>query len=328
MTSSLPLCQIAMSVMDQPATYAWYQQAFGFIPAGGTDLFRGPIASGIQGVPKASSRCWWLVDQQSQFQLEFFQFKSPQTRPLPKDWRPCDIGYSMMSLWVTDFDACLQRLKQLGQTLEGSVMGQEGERRVCIRDPEGVLLEIMEKDIRIGHERARPQKDAQVAVRAVTLSVKDLQASKQMFGHVLGLPQVQDVELHTPEHESLWGLTGARREQCLFVAGDMLIELVQYHSPLGRPLPEDYRISDQGLLNIAFGFRSWREFNRIHKRCLEHGVVANSKALHLGAWSVVYVNDPQEFSIELLMVKPWYDGFMGFKAKPNWNRSIMLDTVT
>ena len=35
----------------------------------------------------------------------------------------------------------------------------------------------------------------------------------------------------------------------------MLVELVQYTEPAGRPRPPGYRISDQGLLNIAFGFR-------------------------------------------------------------------------
>ena len=38
----------------------------------------------------------------------------------------------------------------------------------------------------------------------------------------------------------------------------MLVELVQYTDPPGRPWPPGYRISDQGLLNIAFGFRRAR----------------------------------------------------------------------
>jgi carbon monoxide dehydrogenase subunit G len=40
----------------------------------------------------------------------------------------------------------------------------------------------------------------------------------------------------------------------------------------------------------------------------------------MGAWNVVYVNNEQRFSVELLQVQPWYDGQMGFshrKASPN-----------
>ena len=35
-----------------------------------------------------------------------------------------------------------------------------------------------------------------------------------------------------------------------------------------------------------------------------------------GAWSVVYVNDHQGFSVELLHVEPWYEGQMGFRQRP------------
>ncbi|BFM15324.1 hypothetical protein R50073_15070 [Maricurvus nonylphenolicus] len=325
MSSALPLCQIAMSVLDQPGTYAWYQQLFGFLPAGGTNSFRGPIASSIQGIPKAASSCWWLVDQQSQFQIELFQFESPVVRPQAKDWRPCDIGYSMVSLWVKDFDACLTRLDRLGGKLESAVQGKSGQRRACFRDPEGVLLEIMEEDIRARSKRQRPNLSASVAVRSVTMSVEDIERSAQLMGDIFGMQELDSELIHSAEHESLWGLTGAQRLQRVFDAGDMFIEIVQYQQPLGKKLPDDYRISDQGLLNIAFGFRSWREFNRVHKRCKANGILGNSRALHLGAWSVVYVNDQQGFSFELLMVKPWYDSFMGFKAKPGWKQSDKLE---
>jgi catechol 2,3-dioxygenase-like lactoylglutathione lyase family enzyme len=330
MDTGLPLSQIAMSVMDLKNTYAWYQQVFGFVPAGGTHLFRGPIASRIQGLQRAASTCWWLVDQQSQFQLEMFQFKSPQVRPLPKNWRPCDIGYSMISLWVADFDECLVRLELVGSSIEAEPMGKVGARRVCVKDPEGVLLELMEHDPRAGVLRGRPSSDVPVAVRSVTLSVENLEQSKRFFNGVLGLKEVgtkveETFSLHGPEHEALWGLEGATRKQVLLWADDILIELVEYVDPVGEVRAEGYRISDQGLLNIAFGFRSRREFSRVYRRCIESGVLGNCRPLHLGAWSVVYVNDQQGFSVELLMVKPWYERFMGFKAKPRWHRSNMLD---
>lgn len=325
MDRGLPLSQIAMSVMDLKNTYAWYQQVFGFLPAGGTPLFRGPIASRIQGLDRVASTCWWLNDQQSQFQLEMFQFKSPQVRPLAEDWRPCDIGYSMLSLTVSDFDECLARLAIIGSPPETEPMGKVGSRRVCVRDPEGILLELMEDDPRASLLRSRPNSDLPVTVRCVTLSVENLEQSKQFFTETLGLKKVEAFSLHGPEHEALWGLKGASRKQLLLWADDVLVELVEYVNPVGTPRPQDYRISDQGLLNIAFGFRSLREFNRVYRRCIDSGVLGNCRPLHLGAWSVVYVNDQQGFSVELLMVKPWYDRFMGFKAKPRWHRTPILE---
>ena len=90
--SSLPLCQIAMSVTDLPRTHAWYTGVFGFVPCAGTNAFKGYLAEKVQGVPGARSSCWWLGDGQDFFQLELFQFEQPRTRLLAHDWRPCDIA--------------------------------------------------------------------------------------------------------------------------------------------------------------------------------------------------------------------------------------------
>ncbi|MEH6581888.1 MAG: SRPBCC family protein [Halioglobus sp.] len=311
--SSLPLCQIAMSVTDLPRTHAWYTGVFGFVPCSGTNAFKGYIAEKVQGVPGARSSCWWLGDGQEFFQLELFQFEQPRTRLLAHDWRPCDIGYSSLMLQVQQFDETIARLQVMGSEPLTAPQGEVGQRRVCVRDPEGVLLELFESD---------PVADRGIAVNpgvpvmtvGVTVSVPDLEASLNYFRDVLGLVEVAD-ELHLPEHEALWGLAGAQSRRQVLRAGDALVELAQYTDPVGRPQAEDYRISDQGLLNIALGFRSKKVFKAVHKRCQDAGVKGNWRPLNMGAWNVVYVNDDQGFSVELLQVQPWYDGQMGFDAR-------------
>src|SRR5205823_1206105 len=163
--------------------------------------------------------------------------------------------------------------------------------------------------------RERPRLHIPAAIRSVTLSVPDLQRSRRTFVDVLGLEEAQD-PLHRPEHESLWGLDGASSESLALWAGDIGVELVQYTEPVGRAWPPGYRISDQGLLNIAFGFRDRAEFEAAQRRCRQAGLVANGPTLRLGAWSVVYVNDESGFSIELLRMAPWYDRQMGFRPRP------------
>ena len=162
-------------------------------------------------------------------------------------------------------------------------------------------------------ERARPGPGA--VGRSVTLSVPDLERSRRFFAGTLGLEPADGLQLHGSEHEALWGLEGARRESLLLWADDMLVELVHYTEPAGRQHPSGYRISDQGLLNIAFGFRRRDEFEAAHARCVEAGLRANGPPLRLGAWSVVYFNDDQGFSVELLHVEPWYEGRMGFRPR-------------
>ena len=310
---SANLCQIASSVTDLRRTHAWYRDALGFREAGGTNTFVGPIASMVQGLPRAASTCWWLVDRQDFFQLELFQFRSPKARELPVDWRPCDIGYTTIGIHVDELDPTLERLARAGTQPLAEPAGRSGARRVCVRDPEGVLVELREDDPRGPERRERPRPEIGPAVRSVTLSVADLERSLRTFRDVLGLTPGE--ALHRPEHEALWGLDGARAERAVLWAGDIAVELAGYQDPTGKPWPEGHRISDQGLLNVAFGFRDRREFKAAVAACREAGLRANGPVLRLGAWSVVYVNDDQGFSIELLHVAPWYERQMGFRPR-------------
>ena len=98
----------------------------GLEPAGGTNLFAGPLASMVQGVPRSASTCWWLVDRQDLFQVELFEFRSPLVRPLPADWRPCDIGYTTVSFWVADFDRAVERAAAAGTPPLSEPVGERG----------------------------------------------------------------------------------------------------------------------------------------------------------------------------------------------------------
>ncbi len=306
---SAPLCQVALSVADLPLSYQWYRDVFGFMPASGTNAFKGFFASRVQGIPNVASTCWWLMDGQEFFQLELFQFHRPEARPLRTDWRASDIGYSTVGIHVREMDAVLARLATQGVIPLSPPMGENGARRACVRDPQGVLLELMEADPLGGSRKGVECADATVV--SVTLSVADLDRSVAFFCDVLDLER-SGVQLHEPEHEALWNLAAGSSRRCTLLAGQLMVELAEYEQ--GRPRADDYRISDLGILNIALGYRSRRDFNRAYRKCLDAGVRGNWRPLDLGAWKVVYVNDPQGFSVELLHVQPWYDRRMGFTA--------------
>jgi catechol 2,3-dioxygenase-like lactoylglutathione lyase family enzyme len=312
MSAPARLNQVAFSVVDLRRTDAWFRTAFGLQPAGGTRSFRGPLASHVQGLPRAASTCWWLVGRDDYLQLELFQFERPRAKPLPADYRACDIGYSRIGIWVQDFDATLARLAALDSPPLAEPMGSPGRRRACVRSPDGVFVEVMEDDPLVGRgDRARPMRpECPAAPRYVALSVPDLGQSLRLFSGALSLPRGKP--LHAQEHEALWNLAGADREVVVLDAGDVLLELVQYIDPPGRPWPPGYRICDQGLLNIAFGYRGMRAMLADYRRCREAGARPNGFPLHSPAWGVVYVNDVQGFSVELLWVRRWWDGHMGF----------------
>ncbi len=85
---------------------------------------------------------------------------------------------------------------------------------------------------------------------------------------------------------------------------------------MGRARPAGYRISDQGILNIAFGARSRRDHTELYRRARAAGARENRRPLYLPGAGVVYVNDPQQLSVELLWISPALDKWWGFAPRP------------
>lgn len=298
--TSMPLWHVALSVSDVRQTQRWYEETLGLMFARGTSALAGPLFSWVLGLRGASATCWWLNDRQDLFQLELFEFRRPFARPAPADWRPCDIGYSGISFHVEDLDAALERAERQGSPRLSPPLGEQGTRRVCVRDPDGVLIELMEEDPREHVKRSRPRRDVPAVARSVTLSVADLERSHRLFVNGLGLTEASGIDLHRPEHEALWGLAGAVRSSILLWAGDFLIELVSYREPAPAPREASYRISDRGAFHICFGSLDSAQFRRVLKQCRDAGCHSNSPAMQLGATAGAYVVDDQDFTIELL----------------------------
>ena len=315
MVASPSVCQVAFSTMDLETTYAWYRELLGFLPSGRTRIVRGPLFSRMVGLPKVATTIRFLVDKQDFFHFEMFRFERPEAKPMRTDWRPCDVGYSRLGLHVDDLDATLERLRNAGVSTLANPIGRVASRRVCVRDPEGVMVELMEEDPRLPSAPQRPRPEVPVAARSITLSVPDLDRSRRFFVDALGMHEATGVVLHGPEHEALWGLPGARSRSLLLWAGDFLVELVQYTDPVGKLRPEGYRVCDQGLTHIALGFRDLADFGAVYRRAIAAGYRSTWRPLHMLAVSALYLNDDQGFTVEMMMVRRWFDGFLGFRPK-------------
>jgi catechol 2,3-dioxygenase-like lactoylglutathione lyase family enzyme len=247
-------------------------------------------------------------------QFEMMEFQKPRMRPVPADWRPSDIGYSTIGLTVDDFDATLRRIRRTSGRLLSAPAGRAGDRRVCLRDPDGVLLEIRERDVS-PPPSAPPVRPGQPAVRFVTLSVPDVDEARRFWREGIGLDEVEAF-LHTPEDEALWGLRGAARKTAVMAAGAAFIELVEYVSPSGRGRPAGYLLSDQGILNVALGTDDETVFSETYDRALRAGYRANSEPWSESGATVVYLSDHDGVSVELLYVSHQAMERMGFVPDP------------
>ncbi|MGW2383845.1 VOC family protein [Streptomyces sp. NPDC001658] len=252
--SSMPVIQVSFSTLNLEATAAWYREVIGFLPGGAWQEVTGPEAAAFLGFPACNADLMWLLDSTDLFQLEFFQFSDPAS--VPGSRRPDDAGWSLVGLYVDDLDAVLARLREAGSQV-GPVLGDKPERRVCTRDPEGVWLELRERVP--GVSLTRTIRDAPVTTAFVRVVVTDLAGAQDFFCDALGLRDTGAV-LHTEADEELWGSPATSATSCVLSAEGFhdgpVIELVQYETRVPRPLPEGYRVSDQGILNVAFGSRS------------------------------------------------------------------------
>jgi catechol 2,3-dioxygenase-like lactoylglutathione lyase family enzyme len=321
--TTMPIRQVALSVVDLQRTMRWYQETLLFGDGGGTDMFRGDHYAALVGVPGAATQCGWVVDQLDGFQWEFFQFLPPtQVRPLPADKAVNDIGYSLIAIHTTDFDAAVERVNATSGRFLTEPVGEPGRRRICLKDPDGVLLELMEDDPRKPGAPERVRTGLSVVTRGVRVSTPDVERSRSFFVDVLGF-EVADVELHGDEHEALWGLDGAKTKRVNLWGGDFLVELVQYESPIGRRRPAGYHISDQGIENIAIGGTRREHLYDVWERVHAAGHRGfRPEPWDLGFAGVIYVNDDQGFNVEMFWLREEAQHTVGFELlDPDLNNS-------
>jgi catechol 2,3-dioxygenase-like lactoylglutathione lyase family enzyme len=295
----MQIAQIGMNTSDIPASLRLYSEAFGFRNAGGQGLWGETIR--VHGLSsEATALMWWMIGEQKFFQLEFFHHSNPGQRPLPADWRPCDCGWVRLSIAVPDLNRSIRVLETRGVRLLGSEDGPSG-RRIAFRDPQvGTIVEVVEEK-----DRAGP------AFRSATSSVSDLDTALVHYRDTLGLPIRPLEDLRRPEDEALWGLAGAKRQGFAVTIGDRSLEIVQYEDPIGRKRPEDFRTSDQGIMNVAIISRSTEEIEAMFSRLAKAGYTSPAMMRSEGIVAGYIIDAERE--LELAAIPEEMDRFVGFE---------------
>jgi catechol 2,3-dioxygenase-like lactoylglutathione lyase family enzyme len=310
------LAQIAMSVLDLDDTVGFYERCFGYGRNGGVKrLFNGNTTDKVLAHEDVRHELRWMSDRDPRFQLELVSFENPPARPMAEHERVCDIGYRRMAIWVEYFDGTLARLRDEGVPLLGEPRDYGDGRRACCRDPNGVVLELLEKDVPsppdAGDEAVY---DLPVRTRAVSLSVPSLPEAEAFFEGTLGMERA-DFALHTPAMEEMWGLAGAETRSSLFWAGRHLVELVEYVSPRGKPRPAEEHLGDAGIYHMALRFRRNKHVTETWREVTEAGYGSRSAPANLLLAKLVYLRSPHDFMVECLYYHRWIGRFIGFRGQ-------------
>jgi catechol 2,3-dioxygenase-like lactoylglutathione lyase family enzyme len=116
-----------------------------------------------------------------------------------------------------------------------------------------LLLSLVLVLILIGQAGAQ-QESPSAKVRGVVLVgmvVSDMDLSIDFYSRVLTFEKISDTEVFGDSYEHLEGLFGLRMRVVRMRLGDELIELTEFLTPIGRPIPLDSRSNDRWFQHVA-----------------------------------------------------------------------------
>jgi catechol 2,3-dioxygenase-like lactoylglutathione lyase family enzyme len=153
-------------------------------------------------------------------------------------------------------------------------------------------------------------------VDAVGMTVSNMDRSVAFFSEVLTFEKVSDVELAGAEHDRLLGLFGVRLRVVRLRLGTEQIELTEYLTPRGRPIPIDSRSNDHWFQHVAIIVS---DMDAAYARLRRHGVEhASPEPQRLPDWNpnaggieAFYFKDPDGHPLEILQFPPG-------KGDPRW----------
>jgi catechol 2,3-dioxygenase-like lactoylglutathione lyase family enzyme len=155
------------------------------------------------------------------------------------------------------------------------------------------------------------------AVGPIGITVADMDRSIAFYRDVLSFEQQSDVEVTGEAYEQLTGVFGLRMRVVRMHLGDEEIELIEYLTPRGRPIPVDSRSNDRWFQHIAIitgdmdGAFAWLRKNKVQYSSPEPQTLpAWNKAA--GGIRAFYFKDPDGNNLEVLQ-------FPEGKGDPKWH---------
>lgn len=150
---------------------------------------------------------------------------------------------------------------------------------------------------------------AVAAVDTIGMTVSDMDRAVAFYTSVLTFEKVSDVEASGRDYELLHGVFGARARIVHLRLGAESIELTEYLTPKGRPIPADMRPNDRAFQHIAIIVRDMDEaYARLRTFQVEH---ASTEPQLLPDWnrnaggiSAFYFRDPDRHFLEILHFPP------------------------
>lgn len=156
-------------------------------------------------------------------------------------------------------------------------------------------------------------------VPLVGMTVSDMAAAISFYTEVLTFEIVSDVEVVGRDVELLQGIFGVRLRVVQLQLGQEVIELTQYLTPRGRPIPVDSRSNDLWFQHIAIvvsdmdvAYQRLRDFNVQHVSTAPQRLPESIPAA--AGIEAFYFQDPDGHNLEVIF-------YPQGKGNPRWQDS-------
>lgn len=168
-----------------------------------------------------------------------------------------------------------------------------------------------------GQASPAPLKGDSIAVAHVGLTVSDLDRSIDFFTRAIDFEPMHEREIAGPPVEKLTGVFGMRARVATLRLGRQTIELTEYLTSGGRPVPVDSRSNDRWFQHIAI---VTTDMDRAYARLRAHKVKhASTSPQTLPQWNpnaagirAFYFHDPDHHVLEIIQFPPG-------KGDPRWH---------
>ena len=179
----------------------------------------------------------------------------------------------------------------------------------------------------ISAQRSQTTQNPVVAVDSVGMTVSDMDRSIDFYTKVLSFKKVSDVEVLGSEYERLNGLFGVRLRVVKMQLCDESkstrcleqVELTEYLTPKGKPIPIDSRSNDRWFQHIAIVVSDMdAAYQHLRQHKIQHASTApqrlpdwNKAAAGIRAF---YFKDPDGHNLEIIYFPPG-------KGNAKWQQS-------
>ncbi len=155
-----------------------------------------------------------------------------------------------------------------------------------------------------------------MSIGAIGITVSDMDRSVEFYSQALNFQKVSEVEFHKEEFDRLTGIFGARVRIVTMKLGDETIQLTEYLTPQGRPIPLDSRSNDRWFQHIAIVVR---DMDAAYARLRQFKVKPiSTEPQRIPDWNkaaagirAFYFRDPDNHALELIYFPPG-------KGDPRW----------